>query len=217
MPDDATLLSMPSCPQGSPKAPKSPSPLRLTQHEGLRDQVTWEIRAQPHAGRKWEVKGNTPSTGSGVANLLHRGAALPSHRSISLSQAWKNPDPGFNPAVVFKAGSCSWVPAGPASSSFPCCVLLLAARSPQQTSPGRLGSTRGSGCAHGAGAHLGQRDQSIPTAPQRAAGTSCLPTSPTLRGHSGASRLSSLLLDHLNTTVWLRMTRSATSGTGSWV
>lgn len=138
------FLMMPPCsqwphaPQGSQKAPKSPSPLRLNQHEGLREQLTWQIRAQPHARRKWEVK-EVPT--SGVENqsrqsVLHRGASLPSHRSISLSQAWKNPDPGFNFRVVFKARSCR-APAGPTSSSFPCCVLLLAAQSPKQTHPGR--------------------------------------------------------------------------------
>lgn len=90
-------------------------------------------------------EGNTHSTGSGVENqshqsVLHRGASLPSHRSISLRQAWKNPDPGFNSTAVFKARNCR-VPAGPTSSSFPCYVLLLAAQIPKQTHPGRAVDT----------------------------------------------------------------------------
>lgn len=119
------------------------------------------------------MKGNTHCTGNGVENqshqsVLHRGASLPSHRSISLSQAWENPDPVINnPTVVFKARSCSRVPAGPTSSSFPCSVLLLAAQSPKQTHPGRLDDTARAVDAHTVPVHtLTHVDNGTTTSPQ---------------------------------------------------
>lgn len=109
MPDDATSLPVPACPQGSPRAPTPPSLLRLSQHEGLGGpchtghQGTTSCMEEVVAGRE-----KPTTTGGGVENLLsHRGAALPSSRSISLSQVWKNTTPGCSPAVVFRERSCS--------------------------------------------------------------------------------------------------------------